>query len=102
MPARTMERRVAPRPRGGIRVAAKRDGSKTIQARVLVYNVVDDYGSRWKPGVFAEGLRSKLPAYVWGHSWVDPIGHAIDYKDDRRALDMLFELDDFDAVPRAR
>lgn len=67
-----------------------------------VYNVVDDYKTRWIPGVFTRSLESKKPPLCWAHDWKEPIGHPIDVTDGKDSLRILYQLDDFEAVPRAR
>lgn len=76
--------------------------SKRIRSIVTPYGVVDSYGTRWNPGVWTRSLADHLPPMCWGHEWLEPIGNAIDAKDGPKHLEMLHELDDFDAVPRAR
>jgi len=71
-------------------------------ARALNYGVRDSYGTSWAPGVFSASLRDKLPPVVWGHDWNDPIGRVVSYTDGADGLDIDVELDDFDAVPRAK
>jgi HK97 family phage prohead protease len=84
---------------GEIRVAG--DGH-TVEAVVLAYNVIDDYNTRFRPGCFTESLEARLPRMVWAHRWDDPVGRWVDYKDTQTELTLIGELDDFDAVPRAR
>lgn len=73
-------------------------------ARVLSYNVVDDYGTVWLPGCFADSLRTRMPRVAWAHSWVEPIGQYVRVVADSAQQGLVLEgqLDDFDAVPRAR
>lgn len=80
------------------------DGSaREFIARVVNYNVVDDYGTVWLPGCFTDSLATRMPVVAWAHSWQDPIGrYAEVVRDDSTALELLGKLDDFDAVPRAR
>ena len=80
------------------------DGSKReFIARVMNYNVVDDYGTVWLPGTFTESLAVRMPVVAWAHSWQEPIGRYQEVVEDNdRYLDLLGRLDDFDAVPRAR
>ena len=84
---------------GEVRVA--NDGH-TIEAVVLAYNVVDDYNTRFRPGCFAESLEGRLPRICWAHRWDEPLGRWVDYRDTSTELTLIGELDDFDAVPRAR
>lgn len=80
------------------------DGSaREFIARVLTYETVDDYGTVWLPGCFAESLATRMPVVAWAHSWQEPIGRYQEIvRDDGEALELLGKLDDFDAVPRAR
>lgn len=78
------------------------DDGHRVEAVVLVYNVVDDYGTTFRPGCFAESLQTRMPRMCWGHDWLDPIGRWTDYKDTDTELTLIGALDDFDAVPRAR
>lgn len=82
-----------------VRVAG--DG-RTIEAVVLTYNQVDDYNTRFRPGCFTESLEERLPRICWAHRWDEPLGRWVDYRDTATELTLIGELDDFDAVPRAR
>lgn len=73
-----------------------------FRARVIQYNVVDDYYTIFAPGVFTESLKRRLPRVVWSHDWSEPLGRYIDYDDTPTHLDLIGEFDDFEAVPRAR
>lgn len=75
---------------------------RRFEAVVMAYNVVDDYGTMWQPGVFTESLSKKLPKIVWAHDWSDPLGRYVDYRDNTETLTLVGEFDDFDAVPKAR
>jgi len=72
----------------------------------VAYDVVDDYGTIWNPGVFGRSVEEKLPALMYGHAgWNDidqVMGGAIDYRDGDRGPEALYELLDFDAQPKAR
>lgn len=86
---------------GSVRMAG--DGAEgQFEARVCNYNVADTYGTVWLPGCFADALREKLPKVVWGHDWHEPIGRVVDYRDSDEGLDVIVQLSDFEAVPRAR
>lgn len=78
------------------------EGGRTFEAVVLRYNVVDDYDTRFVPGVFTESLEARLPRICWAHRWDEPLGRYVDYKDTDEGLTLVGEFDDFDAVPRAR
>jgi HK97 family phage prohead protease len=73
-----------------------------FEAVVLRYGVVDTYNTTFDPGCFRESLEERLPRITWGHDWKDVIGRYVDHKDDRDALTLVGQLDDFDAVPRAK
>ena len=73
-----------------------------VEIDVCPYNVVDGYNTRWLPGVFNESIEKRSPPMCFGHSWLDPIGHMVDHDDDPKRLHALYQLDNFDDVPRAR
>jgi HK97 family phage prohead protease len=67
-----------------------------------VYGVVDDYRTAWKPGVFSASIDNRKPSLLWSHDWKDPIGAFHDAEERPDRLRIVYQLDDFDAVPRAR
>ncbi len=71
-------------------------------ARAVNYGVRDSYGTSWVQGVFEDSLRENLPPVVWCHDWSDPVGRVVGYTDNPDGLDIDVDLDDFEAVPRAR
>ena len=73
-----------------------------VEIDVCPYNVVDSYQTRWMPGVFNESIEKRSPPMCFGHSWLDPIGHMVDHDDNPKRLHALYQLDNFDDVPRAR
>ena len=73
-----------------------------VEIDVCPYNVVDGYNTRWLPGVFNESIEKRSPPMCFGHSWLDPIGHMVDKDDSPVRLHALYQLDNFDDVPRAR
>lgn len=73
-----------------------------VEIDVCPYNVVDGYNTRWLPGVFNESIEKRSPPMCFGHSWLDPIGHMVDKDDSPLRLHALYQLDNFDDVPRAR
>ena len=79
---------------------------KQFWARVLNYGVLDDYGTKFKPGTFTKSLQRRLPRLMYGHAgWENPsalLGRGVDYRDSSDGLDILFEFDDFNFVPMAR
>lgn len=78
------------------------EAAREAEARVCVYNVIDDYGTLWLPGCWTESLRAKLPKVAWGHDWLDIIGRAVDFTDSDSDLRLLLKFSEFDSVPRAR
>lgn len=87
-------------PPGSIRMDDAQKGR--VETTVCTYGVVDAFNTRWAPGVFARDLEIHKPPMVWGHNWTDPIGALVDYSDSATNLRTIHQLDDFDAVPRAR
>lgn len=71
-------------------------------ARVVKYEVIDDYRTIFGAGCFTESLKRRLPRVVWSHDWSEPLGRYIDYDDTATHLDLVGEFDNFDDVPRAR
>jgi HK97 family phage prohead protease len=64
-----------------------------IVADIVQYNVLDDYGTTFQPGVFTESLSTRMPRICWGHDWKDPIGQWVDAEDNNQRLRMVGELD---------
>lgn len=79
--------------------AVKPDG--TLEVLAVAYDVVDDYGSVWAPGVFERSAAERLPVIAWAHSWTDPIGRALGYRDATEGAYFAARLDIGGAVPRA-
>lgn len=92
-----MEQRVAP-----IEVRAVDDQPGMFEAVVMRYGIVDDYDTVFDFGVFTDSLERRLPRITWGHDWAEVIGRYVDYRDTPDGLTLIGQLDDFDAVPRAR
>lgn len=80
------------------------NGRPQVTLRAITPYVVDDYGSVWLPDVFDESCAdaTDLPSLCWAHRWDDPIGGGRRYTAGADGPDVVFELDDFDAVPRAK
>lgn len=85
------------------------NGRPVVTLRAITPYVVDDYGSVWLPSTFDRAMAARMaadehdtPALCWSHDWADPIGHGIDYRASENGPEIDFELDDFDAVPRAK
>lgn len=83
-------------------VTAFDEGEGIFEGVAVAYGVVDDYRTAFAPGCFTASLRTKMPGITWGHSWIDPVGLVVDYKESRTALRVVGQLDDPDAVPRAK
>lgn len=73
-----------------------------IEVTVCPYGVVDEYKTRWMPGVFSRSLEHRQPPMCWAHNWNDPIGHMTDHSDGDQHLRAIYQLDNFEDVPRAR
>lgn len=91
------------------KVAAVDEDVKGYTATIVTYGVVDDYRTKWRPGVFTRALNEWMPVNTWGHNWQLPIGQMDDvvYDGDDRT-DAHFRLDlamipgtDRPAVPKA-
>lgn len=78
------------------------DTKPGFTARAVNYGVADSYRTSWQQGTFTESLEQRMPPVVWGHDWKDPIGRVVAYRDTAEGLDIDVELDDLDAVPRAK
>lgn len=85
------------------------NGRPVVELRAVTPGVVDDYGSLWNPATFDERMTARTtadpddtPTLCWAHDWSDPIGHGVSYRSDEGGPMVGFELDDFEAVPRAR
>ena len=87
-------------PEQSLRMADVQKGQ--VEIDVVPYNVLDDYQTRFAPGVFSESLARRQPPMCWGHDWRDPIGHPLDFDDQPEKLRALYQLDNFEDVPRAR
>jgi HK97 family phage prohead protease len=72
------------------------DGSR-FRARVLNYDVLDDYRTHFAPGQWTAQLeRGDYPPLLYGHDWMSlasVLGRAIDHTDTRTSLDLLYRLD---------
>lgn len=84
------------------RVAEVADDGRTLVVRAVTYNVVDDYGTLFPPGVFADSLGRRMPAFAWSHQWTEPIGRATAAEERPDGLYLTLRLSDPEAVPRAR
>lgn len=72
-------------------------------AVVLRYNVLDDYWTKFRPGVFTESLEARMPRSVWSHDWSDPIGMYDDVVSDTEegGLELHAKFANFEHVPSA-
>lgn len=80
-------------------------GTGRFEGVAVVYGVVDDYRSVFAPGTFTASLEdpeTPPPAICWAHQWFEVVGQVTDWLDDTSALVIGGQLDDPDAVPRAR
>jgi HK97 family phage prohead protease len=103
VPLLSRQRRIV--PVGEVRVieATKAGLPHIIGARVLTYNVLDEYNTGFDPGVFVKSMAERMPRIVWAHDWSDPLGRWTEYdKGNKTALDLTGEFDSFDDVPQAR
>ncbi|WP_372741339.1 HK97 family phage prohead protease [Neptunomonas sp.] len=88
-----------------VREYAISDGDElpsVITGRILTYGTVDEYGTRWRKGVFTESLERRLPPILWAHNPELPIGRTRSFDEDDKGLVFTFELDDPEFVPMAR
>lgn len=54
------------------------DAPGTIEAIVSVFNNKDAAGEVVMPGAFTNSLARKLPRFVWGHNWEQPVGKTLE------------------------
>lgn len=78
--------------RGEIR-AVGTEGVGTFEVLAVAYDVVDDYNTRFRQGVFNEGLEQRLPQITWGHDWLDTLGRATGWREDDIGLWVKARLD---------
>jgi HK97 family phage prohead protease len=99
---RTFQKRLA--HVGNFRAVGDQPGM--FKATVMRYDTVDAYDTVFAPGCFNDSMRQRMPRIVWGHDWTDPIGRWLEFEDVKDELgwrlDLTGQLDNFDAVPRAR
>ena len=55
------------------RIKVDGEAQGVVEAIVSVFDVVDSYKERVRPGAYAESLKRKLPKCVWHHNWEEPI-----------------------------
>lgn len=84
--------------RGEVR-AVQEDG--TIEILAVSYLVTDDYGTQFQRGTFTESLEQRLPVIAWSHSWDEPIGKALDYREADEGLYLTARLDIGQGIARA-
>jgi HK97 family phage prohead protease len=72
------------------------DGRR-FRARVLLYDVLDDYRTHFAPGQWTAQLEAgDYPPLLYGHDWMSlaaVLGRAIDHADTRTSLDLVYRLD---------
>lgn len=83
-----------------VRADGEAVGRVTVTA--MRYGVLDSYRTRFRPGCFADYLQERAPVMCWAHDISDVIGQTVDVDDSRERLRLNMQLDDFEAVPRAR
>jgi len=79
-------------------------------ATAVAYNVADDFGTLWLPGVFDASLATRMPTILYGHVWEDigqVVGAGIDFRQTPAevgppGVDVLFEFADPADVEAAR
>lgn len=74
----------------------------TFEVLAVVYNIVDDYGTRFIKGVFNDSLEKRLPVIAWAHDWAEPIGRATGWREDDEGLYIIGRLDLGGSVERAK
>lgn len=84
------------------KVATFDAGSGVFSGIAVAYNVVDEYTSVFLPGCFDESLQQRMPAICWSHAWNDPVGIVTGWESVAEGLAIVAQLDDPNAVPRAR
>jgi HK97 family phage prohead protease len=89
---------------GGVLIEIRADGAEIGAgiADLLTYGVLDTFNTTFEPRCFEASYRAQMPVVAWGHNWADPIGRWLDFEERGKTLRGRFQLDDFDAVPRAR
>lgn len=97
-----MGKRETRRGVGEVRAVTEEGGVRTVTLHCIRPGVVDDYGSLWMADTFDESLAERLPTLCWSHDWSDPLGSGVDFRTSADGPDVIFEFDDFDAVPMAR
>jgi HK97 family phage prohead protease len=82
------------------------EDKRRFVVRAVNYAKLDDYGTKFRPKVFAAGLEKRMPKLMYGHSgWHDItqlLGRGIDATEQRDGLDVQFELDDEEYVKNTR
>lgn len=78
-------------------------------ATAVRYNITDDFGTLWTPGVFDEALSERMPVILYGHDWVN-LDHVLGRGIDSRqtpievgppGVDVLMEFADVEAAELA-
>ena len=87
---------------GEIRAVTDEGGVRSVTLHCIRPGVVDDYGSVWMPDTFDESLNERLPTLCWSHDWGEPLGAGVDFRTSDDGPEVIFEFDDFEAVPMAR
>jgi HK97 family phage prohead protease len=85
-----------------IRAAEAAGHEHFVVVAPITPDVVDDYGSVWKPDTFDESLNQRLPVLGWAHDWSDPIGRGVEWSPSSKGPVIRFRFSDFGDVPQAR
>jgi HK97 family phage prohead protease len=85
-----------------VRAVTEDNGTHSVTLHLVSPGLVDDYGTMWMADAFDQDLSERLPAMTWAHNWSEPIGRGVDYRTSDQGPDVIFEFDDFDAVPTAK
>ena len=103
-PVRIERRRIRLTPADIRAVTRNANGLPTsFTAIILRYMVIDDYGTRFVPGVFDASMSERMPRICWAHDWANPLGRWVDVvRNDNEVLELRGEFDDFDDVPDSR
>lgn len=78
------------------KIGAPDEDFRGYTATIVRYGVIDDYQTRWRPGVFTRALSEWWPVNTWGHDWRDPIGRMDDVThdgDDQTDAHFVLDLD---------
>jgi HK97 family phage prohead protease len=87
----------------GLQGTLKDVDSKTHECLVsFPADTTDAHSTRFAPGAFEEGWRSRKPTMVFSHRMDDPIGRAVSCQSLPHSHEIRGRFSDLDACPRAR